>query len=290
MLNVIVFSKDRACQLNALIESFLLYYRDLAPDKAGNPNYKMKVIYKASSPAFQEGYSELNQRLGLMTLPTLSGEEPYIQLIKETSFQADVIKSINEKFPLTMFLVDDILFKDYFSLSDKEIQTTLKNPQILATSLRLYEKISHCYATNTPSKVPSFVKGNVWKWKDAEGDWGYPYSVDGNVYRTKDILTLLSSLTFTNPNVLEAALSTNTQTGRPPEYLCCYRESSKLINIPANLVQGTYRNRHANSYTAEELNTRYLNGELISHLETTAQAQNNTTVHIELPFVWRKRW
>jgi hypothetical protein len=206
------------------------------------------------------------------------------------SFKKDVLESVYSSDPLTMFLVDDIIFKAPFSTSDKEVELVKNNKEILALSLRLDQNITHCYATNQPSTVPSFVKGNIWKWPGAEGDWGYPFSVDGNIYRTDFILPKLQLYGYNNPNELEAMLNSNNAslvalgTSGKPEYMACYSKGSKLVNIPANRVQNAFQNRHANSMSAEELNTRFINGEHIS-LDTVGNIQN-TTVHAEIPYIW----
>ena len=47
----------------------------------------------------------------------------------------------------------------------------------------------------------------TWHWMGMEGDWGYPMSLDGHIFRTAEIAPLLEHLDYRNPNVLEAALA-----------------------------------------------------------------------------------
>lgn len=283
MLNIIAFSKNRPAQLDALMRSFLFYFKDLN-------DFKFTVIYRATTKEYETGYNKL-----FSNYPTQTPEWNCFNFVKETDFKRNVENSIDTTKPLTMFLVDDLLFKAPFSLKDKEIQLVLNNKEILATSLRLWSGINHCYATNQPSKVPVFTKGYVWKWRSSngtEGDWAYPFSLDGNIFRTDFIINRLRQIkNYTNPNTLEACLSMDASavlgTGLP-EYMCCYTSESKLINIPANIVQTEFKNRVGNLITPEELNERYLTDQIIDIKETIKQAKNNNTVHAEIPYIWTK--
>jgi hypothetical protein len=208
------------------------------------------------------------------------------------SFKKDLLNLLKgkENNPLTMFLVDDIIFKSHWSFEDEEIKSIEQNTLLLCCSLRLYEGITECYATNSPSEPPTFVKGNVWCWYGAKGDWGYPYSLDGNIYRTLDICHKLQNSEFLNPNQLEAVMNVNNMSsvglGSPsrPAYMICYKKDSKLVNIPANRVQDEFANRVGNIMSPQEMNELFLTGNQIS-LDTVKDLANKT-VHVELPIVW----
>lgn len=274
-MNIVIFSKDRACQLEACIESLMI--------NAGVNATNISVIYLATTELFEHGY-ELCRTVS-------PGSIKWVR--QSFSFKKDLLSCVDPTNPLTMFLVDDIMFKEPFLWFDKEMDLVKHNKEILALSLRLDKNITHCYATNQASKVPSFVKGNVWKWPEAEGDWAYPYSVDGNIYRTDFILPKLELYGYNNPNELEAMLNSNNASlvalGTPgkPEYMACYVNGSKLVNIPANRVQNAFQNRHGNIITADEINIRFINGENIS--QETVKNLQNTTVHAEIPYIWEKR-
>lgn len=278
--NVVIFSKDRPAQVDACVRSLLQNCKD----KCG-VDFTVSVLYKATTEAFALGYEKCKAR---------QTEIEWKPQRHDMSFRKDLLNTFRGKegTPLTMFLVDDILFREEFSFFDSEIQGLVDNHFLLACSLRLDKDITVCYATSSPSQVPPFVKGNVWKWHGAQGDWGYPWSVDGNVYRTEDALRKLNNTEYTNPNQLEAHMNlTNASTaglGTPanPAYMICYVEKSKLLNIPANRVQDEYRNRVGDIMSVEEMNEKFLAGEEIS-LETV-EGIENITVHVELPIVWAR--
>src|SRR5438093_12235405 len=74
-----------------------------------------------------------------------------------------------------------------------------------------------------------------------EGDWGYPMSLDGHVFRTAEIRPLLERLDYVNPNALEAALAA---APLPHPKVTCF-DVARIVNVPDNRVQDTARNRHA---------------------------------------------
>jgi len=282
--NVIIFSKDRAAQVHACVRSLIAN----CADKLGE-DYSISVLYKASTEDFMNGYE--------ICKSSLEHESIEWKLQRhDMSFRKDLKMLFNgrEANPLTMFLVDDILFRDRFSFFDPEIETLMDSNALLACSLRLDKNITECYATNSPSAVPAFVKACVWNWYGAQGDWGYPYSVDGNVYRTGTVIKKILNSDFANPNQFEASLNVNNAslvglgTEEKPTYMICYVNGSKLVNIPANRVQDEYANRVASIMSPEEMNVHFCEkGEQIS-LSTVSDLKNST-VHVEIPIVWEKR-
>lgn len=275
LTNFVIFSKDRACQLHACLESLKKYFKsDQEPI--------VTVIYKASSPDFGKGYEKLKQAFpGTANLVWES----------ETNFKLQTVKAVGgnpfKPTQFTIFLVDDIMLVNNVSTSDSQFSLIRNNPSLVGLSLRLHNGVNHCYATNEAQTVPKFVKGVVWAWNQSSGDWGYPMSVDGNVYNTDFIIKLVEKLDYHNPNTFEAALDSAKST--IPTYMCCYPDAPKLINIPANRVQNTYQNRHAAGYTAEELNALYLDGNTIDIEAYQGIKPNTVHVPVELKFRGDKR-
>lgn len=269
MLNIIIFSKDRAAQLDLLIRSLKLNFKEFN-------NSNITVLYNFSNNEYLKSYKIIENN---------NEFEIPIKFVPDNfygSFKESLMKIIDSNNELTMFLVDDIIFKAPFSLNDKEIEYVKNNQEIIAHSLRLWKGIDHCYATNSPNSIPKFVKGCIWNWTNAEGDWNYPMSVDGNIYRTNFIFDKINNINFKNPNQLEAGLSATAE--RSKSYLSCYVDESKLLNIPANIVQQTYANRHGNIVSVEELNDCFLNSQRLSY-QHVLNYQNNT-VHVEIPLKW----
>ena len=247
-INVIIFSKNRACQLHACVESFYKYCKE------SNTESSVTILWKASTKSFKDGYEKMM---------TAFPESNSFSWKEEYSFKKQMLEMTNStKHKFTMFLVDDDMFINHFSMKDKQF-TLAEQSSIISLSIRLHSGATHCYPVDKPNKVPHFVKGCVWPWKQSEGDWAYPMSVDGNIYQTKNLNSLLGRLPFNNPSTFEASLDQFNKSPTSPEYMCCYPGAAKLINIPANLVQTHCNNRFANTESAESLNEKYLLNELI---------------------------
>ena len=64
-------------------------------------------------------------------------------------------------------------------------------------SLRLHPGIQRFFmGASVPSTVPHFEDKNMlkWDWAGKHGDWGFPMSVDGNVYRSLELKELVRPL------------------------------------------------------------------------------------------------
>jgi hypothetical protein len=271
--NIVVFSKDRPGQLEACIRTLKMHFKEYE-------FAKKTAILCSTNEAFKKGY-ELTRNI-----------HPEFDYMYQTSFRQNVLDSMDDNNSYTMFLVDDILFKDNFSLNDDVFGMLKNNDHMLAVSLRLHPKASYCYALDKNMVLPKFSrhvanKFLVWQYLGADGDWGYGLSVDGNVYNTKYIKWRIDRIDFHNPNSLEANLNSQQHTpGIIPIYMCCYDGISKLFNNPANRVQQQFNNRHENSLSSEAINDLYLSGYKISLENVTGI--NNFSVHYPVDVIMKK--
>lgn len=263
LINVIVFSKNRACQAEALWRTFRCNIK---------ASYKATVIYCATLE-FTGGYAQI----------AAEG----VPLLEQKDFRNDVLAAVGDA-PLTMFLVDDILFKAPVEI--EHVKKVLDAPGVLSFSLRLWKGVTSCYATGEATTPPDSKdsEDGHWEWRKQTGDWGYPGSLDGDVYRTDFIKPILQALgQFDDPNDLEAKLSHRLMGWRnAPHTMACFPEASCLVNIPANRVQHRFDNRHAGLSTPAELEQKFLDGWRIS--ERTVADLSASTVHVELPYIWTR--
>ncbi|MCK9445479.1 hypothetical protein M0Q50_01130 [bacterium] len=258
MINIIGFSKDRAAQLDLFIRSFEYYSKE---------KYDIKIIYTYSNDEFKKGYDKLiNYYID-------------IDFIKEQDFKNDVLKNIDLKKKYTSFFVDDIIFKNKFSINDNEFKIFENDKSILCLSLRLHPRLNYCYAANSPMK-PS--NKTLFEWEYESGDNNYPMSVDMNIFRTEEIYPLLYSLNYNNPNSLEMYLSMN-PINKPK--MICY-DKSIIINNPCNKVQTNNPNKHGD-IDAKYINDRYLDGYIIDLEEY--KGIDNESCHKELPIKFIKK-
>ena len=256
-IEVVVFSKDRACQLEALLRSMARFFEY---------PHRITVLYTASDRDYQHGYD------------VLANWYAYVTWKREVDFRAELLRLIDEASERmachVMFLVDDIVFTRRFT-GEPMIEQIENDEDILAVSLRLGDNIRYCHSLGIESGPPDFFDGRRWSWRDAPpGDWDYPMSLDGNIYRLSDIVEKLADIAFCNPNTLEAGMAGD-PIDRP--YLVC-QPSPYLVNLALNLVQDVFDNPHG-GIPAEALNRCFL-ARFIIDIERLA-GRNFRACHIE---------
>lgn len=257
-VNIIVFSKDRAIQLELFLRSFNRFVKDASL-------YRVDVLFTYSTLDFKAGYDKLK-----------AVAPPNVVFHKEINFQDDVVWLINKSYPYTVFFVDDIIFKEPFEFFDQKMSFLDVDKDIACVSLRLNPHLTYCYAENRPMRRPVFDENLIFNWTKEMGDYGYPMSQDGHIFRTSDIYQMHADLSYTGPNMLEGKL--HHQRGKMGHKMICY-EKSKIVNNPINRVQYASQNRCGN-ISAESLNEKYLAGYVID-LEPFV-GFDNTAVHTEI--------
>jgi hypothetical protein len=168
-INTIIFSKNRACQLELLLRSL---------------NLPATVLY-TFDPEFKAGYEKL--------IPMY----PRVRFIKETNFKKDILNIIG-KSKYTLFLTDDDVVVAPFSETFSEFIEFTKSPDVVSLSLGLSFKVAghkwkwQEYRDNYRLRM-----------------WGYPMSVDSCVFRSEDIIPVIKAHDISNPNYLETYLNQN---------------------------------------------------------------------------------
>jgi len=266
MLEIIVFSKDRACQLELFLRSMKEFFKEF--DKCS-----INILYKASNSLFEEGYEKLKK------------EYSKIEFVNETDFKSniiDIIQKSNNDY--VCFFVDDIVWKEPFSLDCVEFNHFKLDESLLCFSLRLHKELTYCYANNESMSLPFFISENplVWNWKVSTHDWNYPFSVDGHIFRKKLMLSLVKELNYHSPNSFEVSFYPLTSRFDLDKMMCL--EKAPIFNIPFNKVQNEFNNKCSNKISIDEMNNRFLNGNIIS-MKNLRHFKNNS-VHQEVDLVW----
>lgn len=243
MINIIIFSKDRACQLELLLRSMKIFFFE-------HKICKVSILYKYSDERFKAGYNSVKY---------LHPEYYYVQEIGG-GFKAQVGSLMDEQYPLTMFLVDDIVFKDYFFIRSEEMKLFISQEDIACLSLRMCPRINYCYTEKRPTPPPVVSEEGKWRWPGLLGDWGYPNSVDGCIYKTHKIIHMIRTMSYHNPNTFEGTWAHFPPQDQP--YMVCFKES-KIVNNPINKVQTANAN-HCGGVSARFINEQFLSGKVIS--------------------------
>jgi SAM-dependent methyltransferase len=266
MLDVVIFSKDRACQLDLLL-------RSIKREFSGWRQANVQVLYTYSNRWFGAAYDGV-----LAAHPEFSYT---CELSRDQGFRELTLELVGKN-PFVTFLVDDDVFKQPFTLDTPEFARFANDSSIMCLSLRMCPRMDYCYTRDFHTPIPVFEAGNVWEWRGLKGDWGYPMSIDGHIFRSAELVPQLHHLDFKDPNTFEDALARHPL---PNPKAICFDES-RVINLPVNRVQDTAPNRHG-AITAESLNARYLSGSRLS-LDTVAGVANPSPHH-ELPLLWDER-
>lgn len=265
---IIVFSKDRAMQLDALLRSYYHYAVHPIP---------VRVLYHASSPEYRKSYSEVLD---------IYKDNP-IFFREEEHFKNDLIEELRF-LPCAkiLFLVDDVLFKRKIDMRE----FTSINPRKCISSLRLGSHLKYAYTLERNQALPSFKKlvGHPemlsWNWSKGDGDWEYPLSVDGNLFDTREIRILVEGLGFKAPNSFEEALQLLKPYFANRKGLC-YPESV-VVNNPCNKVQMENDNTYG-EIGVEELDQKWAAGYRIDFEEF--EGLRNISAHQELSYRFVKR-
>lgn len=229
-MRTIIFSKDRAFQLHALLESIKFFDHE----NIFNP---LVVIYDCSLPEYFDSYEILKH------------DWTSVQFISQTVFKADVMYQLNRAKEHVMFLVDDMLMRHPMLFEWKELEFLFRtNGDVGTVSLRLGDNTTVQYQsrqTIEPIRRAQHADGNLSYWNSfaqpTTSNWGYPLSVDGHVFRTTDMRGVLQRLTFHAPNTMEEQMSLQKSYFSP--VMAC-QEESVFVNNPLNLVQTTHNNRY----------------------------------------------
>lgn len=264
MIDCLIFSKNRACQLDALLRSIEHYAADLYAT--------ITVLWTETELQFAQAYC--TTRIG----PADVWDSHYGAAGFYESFWHWFNNTAGDRIS---FLVDDDLFfrpvpknvLDYTHVSLRlGLNTTYSQPMGVEQKLT-FERSNPLHGGN----------GVLYTWPGAEGDFGYPLSLDGDIYRRSDIEPLFN-FDFGDPTQLEAGLAAQADGFLNP-WTWMPRHSC-LVSVPANRVTVSSHNPCSNdpALSAEALNERFLNGERIDFL--SMDFSDVRAAHQLIPYAW----
>lgn len=267
MINAIIFSMDRAMQLRLFLESV---------QKNSPGTFSLNVIYKHSSESFRLGYEKLKREFG-----------DYCNFVEQgADFKKNVLDLLNSPSELSCFFTDDDIIMG--QINEQDVAECLKDDDVFCFSPRLGKNVTYCYTLNCPNVLKPLSEDDkfiCWDWTLHYADYSYPLSVDGHVFRTKEITKLTRLTTFNSPNTFEGGLQMFDNF--PKNKMMAYKES-RLVNTPNNIVNTTHPNRSGSSdeMTSRELNRKYLMGEVIDL--DSMDFSNIIGCHQEIKFGFKK--
>jgi hypothetical protein len=265
MINAIIFSFDRAPQLHLLLESI---------ERNAQNIFNINILYRYSNEEFKKSYFLLKERF------------QKINWIEEIDFKEQTLELMETELEYTCFFTDDDII--YNTVEEDDIVKCLKDINVFCFSFRLGFNVTYCYTMKCDNVlVPNNQDQKFvwWNWSKSYADFGYPLSVDGHTFRTKEIKKLVKAINFHNPNTLEGNLQVFDNF--PKEIMVAYKRSC-LVNSPNNIVNETHPNRKGDKYnlSVKELNDKYLNNEIINY--ESIDFSNIIGCHQEIEFKFKK--
>ena len=201
--------------------------------------YSVIVQYRFSNKEFKNAYNEVFD------------EFPLSEQVMETIYADTLVTKMRSLPPDSKiaFLVDDIVFIKKFDL---ECVTNFVNERDIF-SLRLGLTLSKSNIVKSQQPLPSMKKTKnkiyTWSWHNSNLDWGYLFSLDGNVFTLNNIIKKIETIKFKGPNSLEAKLNKKFSS---KGYVGGCFNVSVLVNLPLNRVQTEVSN-WAGNYSTNEL-------------------------------------
>lgn len=215
----IVFSFNRPVQLHATLASYLHYAQNPSP---------LIVQYRSTDTDATKAYDALKK---------LFAKAP-ITWVEETTCRATLLEILNGlTTPKLFFLVDDDIFTGPVDMA----AFTAIDPLAFVPTLRMHPKLSQSYTMRMPQAAPALTpskahKGMLqWAWGAAGNEWDYPYSVEGHLFDTAEIVMMSRSSPFKAPNTYEGVLHSFAAYARSRPGLCY--PQAVLFNNPCNKVQ-----------------------------------------------------
>jgi hypothetical protein len=249
----LIFSKDRAAQLDLLLRSLERH----APHEA------TRVIWLATTGDFAAGYETLPLNRSMTNLFDLELRRALWECPDET---------------VTFFCDDDVVF-DTIPHYDLDQWFGTWSYQVLCVSLRLGKQ-------NKTMPWP----GEVWSWPELpRTDYGFPASIDGHTFRVKDVFRMIEGRKIPNPSELESVMMARCELFAHERPLMGSFEWQSLVGIPVNRVSEQSRVPFGTKYpqTTRSLNKRFLAGHRIDldALDFSGVAG----CHKEIMFEWEAR-
>jgi hypothetical protein len=242
---VLVFSKDRAIQLELLLRSYAEQMSEPLP---------LTVMYRASSEAHQQAYECVFSEY----------KSSELTVVSETKFKSDLLRVLRASGARkVIFLVDDIVFVH-------PVNTELLvawDPRDGVLSLRLGRNITYSFNAGGIAQPQPTTLGSAerhrqsllrWRWVEGRLDWSLPTSLDGHLLPLPELIAVIEHVQFRAPNSMEGAVGQFKFLFKW-NYGYCF-EQARIMNLPLNSVKTEDYDFPHQGWDAEELLAAFAKG------------------------------
>lgn len=233
-LACLCFSKDRPMQLDGYLRSVRRYFS--AP-------VSMTVIYTSTAEAVEQGYDALAE------------QHCDVRFLRQEDFGTQCLTWLAEQSAdYLLFGCDDVVY--IRPVVVQRIIRLFKSHHPMAFSLRLGKNIQYTHTTRAQIPQPPFtsIAPNllIWQWNMAQGDWGYPFDLNGTIYPASLLRALLEGMDtlhksnpsqeWRHPNLMESKGCQLLRAAQNTSPFACF-ETSCLVVPTVNQVQNVGLNR-----------------------------------------------
>lgn len=262
MLNFLIFSKNRACQLDLLLRNIRFL------TLVNSSLYNINVLYTCDD--FHKESYELCQH----------EHSTRVSFIKELDFESQTKELLRG---IVCLLTDDTSFFRKFNLPFIPEENE-------CFSWRLgYNTFIQNHVTGSTNGilVPDSYSDSIISWNPNKyPDWsnyGYPFSFDGHVYHSKTLLNILKDKQFKTTNDIEGILHSQ----RDKIQKITSNVHSSCVNIPCNNLSGLTEFGTKHYYSIQDLKDKYVHGYRIMPIQESKIPVIGC--HQEFPFSFYKK-
>lgn len=281
-MRALIFSKNRACQLELLL-------RSLEEQVCDAGRLSLAVFYAADTPALEAGYVRVGQIHSAVTLRRQDDGRPLKAQIGE------LIRGEQREF--FSFFVDDNVAVRPWGFSDPPFEVLRRRREVASLALRLNPQVTYCQPLDLKTPPPRLDQDLSWDWRPPRnratrrlasllglrvpwGDWAGSMFIDGYVFRHADFIEYFERLPeLAYVTKIEAAMLADPI---PGSRVCCYPQS-RIVNTVLNRVDPHSVYPHPGG-SVEELNARFLAGDRLSYEQL--KNVDNHSCHLTVPPRW----
>ncbi len=266
MITTIIFSYNRAMQLELLLDSILKH------DTLKLLN--VHVLYSTSSLQYEKGYEILKNKYTFLTwykektfnkkfvwpfLPPYWRN--YYWWLKhnynrnvQSNFKKLLISILKaSKKETVMFLTDDSLFTENIFINKTILREIVDNGTLNSYSLRHGVNI---WGGNF-KEFNNYIKWDI-SHIHKHSEWHYPFSVDGHIYNKEVLIEIFRKVWFKNPNTMEGNVATYVKDKKLFSQMSANIQGS-LLGFELNRVQTISENNNLD-ISSGTMNELYMNG------------------------------